>query len=139
MEYPQKIRGKEINMHKLDCLHGLYTFLWKSWNENSHSWPLQTVAHVIHVFHRNTVHQGDKIKFIIIISLQATLCCLSAIQDPPKSAEILEHAAGNALSCVRFFCGTVIIILERNFQLHPNVQFCLTIHDTVNHCPARYS
>lgn len=25
---------------------------------------------------------------------QATLCCLSGIQDPPKSAEILEHAAG---------------------------------------------
>jgi len=28
------------------------------------------------------------------IPSQATLCCLSGIQDPPKSAEILEHAAG---------------------------------------------
>lgn len=28
------------------------------------------------------------------VAAQATLCCLSGIQDPPKSAEILEHAAG---------------------------------------------
>jgi len=32
---------------------------------------------------------------LLDIAPQATLCCLSGIQAPPKSAEVLEHVAGN--------------------------------------------
>ena len=31
--------------------------------------------------------------------LQAVLCCLSGVQDPPESTEVLEHVAGK-LSCL---------------------------------------
>ena len=63
------------------------------------------------VLHKNTVNIVDKIQFVQI-PFQATLCCLSGIQDPPKSAEILEHAAGNVFSIlymsVRCFCSSYV-------------------------------
>lgn len=31
--------------------------------------------------------------------IQAVLCCLSGVQDPPESTEVLEHVAGK-LSCL---------------------------------------
>ena len=56
---------------------------------------------------------------LLTFNSQATLCCLSGIQAPPKNAEVLEHVAGNEyfvlLILDLFPCKIKLIFFPKSF------------------------
>ena len=66
----------------------------------------------------NFYQKSNKISLLTFNS-QATLCCLSGIQAPPKNAEVLEHVAGNEyfvfLILDLFPCKIKFILFPKSF------------------------
>ena len=52
----------------------------------------------------------------MFIFIQATLCCLFGVQAPPKSAEVLEHVAGNE-NISLFKCIGLLLFCNDDFKL----------------------
>lgn len=57
--------------------------------------------------------------------MQAELCCLSGVQDPPESTEVLEHVAGK-LSCL------LLLFLVNSPSLNIKLKLMIISVDLVN-------